>query len=294
VYSNVIYDMVDLHWLRYQREMQLSGDRNLGDVVEHFRRIELFNTANADLVLAITDEERDLLLIEQPNADVEVLPNIHEIYPPRTHFTQRKGLLFIGGFWHTPNEDAVIYFVKDILPRITEELPDIVFYIIGSNMPGSVRSLNSANVKPLGFVPDVAPYFESCRVFVAPLRFGAGMKGKVGQSVSHGLPVVTTQIGAEGMGLQDEKHLLVADNPQDFADRVVRLYRDEILWHRLSTAGLAHLEARYSSESARKRMVKIFRRTQGESPQEVGQGDQSITLPPDSAQCSTDNSQRSA
>ncbi len=100
-------------------------------------------------------------------------------------------------------------------------------------MPASIKSLHSANIEPVGFVPDVAPYFESCRVFVAPLRFGAGMKGKVGQSISHGLPVVTTQIGAEGMDLQNEKHLLIADDPRDFADAVVRLYRDEILWQRL-------------------------------------------------------------
>ena len=188
-----------------------------------------------------------------------VLPNIHEIFPPKTPFAQRRGLLFIGGFWHKPNEDAVIYFVKDILPKVIKKIPDLIFHIVGSNMPESVKTLRSANVDPLGFVPDVAPYFESCRVFVAPLRFGAGMKGKVGQSMSYGLPIVTTQIGAEGMAVRHEKHLLVADDQEDFADCVVRLYGDEALWQRLSAEALAHLEANYSLAVAQKQPEQILR-----------------------------------
>ncbi|MGH8764070.1 MAG: glycosyltransferase, partial [Nitrosospira sp.] len=265
LYATIIYDTVDLHWIRFEREMQVSGDRSLLDVIAHFRRMELFNTACADLVLAITNEERNRLLIEQPDAKITILPNIHEPYPPKMSFDQRKGLLFIGSFWHKPNEDAVIYFVRDILPKIIEEIPDLVFYIIGSNMPATVRALRSANVEPLGFVANVAPYFESCRIFVAPLRFGAGMKGKVGQSMSHGLPVITTQIGAEGMGLHHGKHVLVATGPQDFADSVVRLYGNKLLWRNLSTESLVYLKANYSLAANRKQMVEIFGRTQNKS-----------------------------
>ena len=132
-------------------------------------------------------------------------------------------------------------------------------------MPPSVESLRSANVEPLGFVPDVEPYFESCRIFVTPLRFGAGMKGKVGHSMSHGLPVVATRIGAEGMGLEHEKHLLIADDPEDFADLVVRLYNDEMLWRRLSAESLTHLATNYSLAAARERMIDIFAKIQYES-----------------------------
>ena len=97
-----------------------------------------------------------------------------------------------------------------------------------------------------------------CRVFVAPLRFGAGMKGKVGQSMSHGLPIVATKIGAEGMGLRHETEILIADGPQDFANSVNRLYSDEILWRKLSHNGLAHVEANYSLVTSRKRMAHYF------------------------------------
>lgn len=265
LYSQVIYDTVDLHWVRFQREMQVSGDNTLLDAITKFRRVELYNTACADLVLAISNEEKNRLLMEQPDAKVTVLPNIHEIIPPKTPFAQRKGLVFIGSFWHKPNEDAVIFFAQNILPQITKKIPNLVFYIIGGNMPPSVESLRSANVEPLGFVPDVEPYFESCRIFVTPLRFGAGMKGKVGHSMSHGLPVVATRIGAEGMGLKHEKHLLIADDPEDFADLVVRLYNDETLWRRLSAESLTHLMTNYSLAAARERMIDIFAKIQDES-----------------------------
>ena len=265
LYSKLIYDTVDLHWVRFEREMQISGDRALLDVITQFRRIELYNTACADLVLAIADEEKTRLLIEQPDAKVTTLPNIQEIIPPKTPFGQRRGLLFIGDFWHKSNEDAVTFFVKNILPRITEKIPDLVFYIIGSNIPPSIESLRSPNVEPLGSVPDITPYFESCRIFVAPLRFGTGMKGKVGCSVSHGLPAVATRIGAEGMDLRHEKHLLIAEDPENFADMVVRLYNDEALWRRLSAESLMHLATNYSLAATRERMIDIFVRTHDES-----------------------------
>ncbi|SDA21942.1 Glycosyltransferase involved in cell wall bisynthesis [Nitrosospira sp. Nsp18] len=265
LYSQVIYDTADLHWVRFEREMRVSGDNTLLDVIIQFRRIELYNTACADLVLAITDEEKNRLLIEQPDAKVTVLPNIHEIIPPKTPFAQRRGLLFIGGFWHKPNEDAVTFFVQNILPQITEKIPDLVFYIIGSNIPPSIESLRSTNVEPLGAVPDITPYFESCRIFVAPLRFGTGMKGKVGHSLSHGLPTVATRIGAEGMDLRHEKHLLIADDPEDFADMVIRLYNDEALWRRLSAESLMHLTTNYSLAAARERMIRIFAKRQDEA-----------------------------
>lgn len=264
LYAGIIYDTVDLHWVRLEREMQVLGDRALLDAIVHYRRMELFNSESADLVLAITDEEKNRLLLERPGVKVAVLPNIHEPYPPVASYGQRKGLLFIGGFWHKPNEDAVMYFVREILPRITEKIPDMVFYIIGSNMPDSIKSLGSANVQPLGFVADVAPYFESCRVFVAPLRFGAGMKGKVGQSMSHGLPVVATRIGAEGMGLHHGKHVLIATDSEGFADSVARLYEDETLWRSLSAESLAYLEANYSLVATQKRMARIFTRAQND------------------------------
>jgi glycosyltransferase involved in cell wall biosynthesis len=256
--AEVAFDTVDLHWVRMEREMEISGDCNLKEQIARYRRIELFNTACSDMVLAITPEEKARLLEELPDARVEILPNIHDPQPLAAPFAQRKGLMFIGGFWHKPNEDAVRYFVDQILPLVVEAIPDIVFYIVGSNMPRFIKAMHSEHIEPLGYIADVEPYFSSCRVFVAPLRYGAGMKGKIGQSIAYGLPVVTTTIGAEGMGLVDGQHMLLADTPEAFADAVIRLYFDSDLWHRLSINALAHLQEHYSLAATRRRLAAMF------------------------------------
>jgi len=256
--AEVAFDTVDLHWVRMEREMEISGDSSLKEQVAHYRRIELVNTACSDMVLAITPEEKARLLEELPGARVEILPNIHDPHPLATPFSQRKGLMFIGGFWHKPNEDAVRYFVDEILPLVVDAIPDIVFYIVGSNMPLFLKAMRSKHIEPLGYIADVQPYFASCRVFVAPLRYGAGMKGKIGQSIAYGLPVVTTTIGAEGMGLVDGQHMLLADTPGAFADAVIRLYFDSELWHRLSANALAHLQEQYSLAATRRRLAALF------------------------------------
>ena len=256
--AEVAFDTVDLHWVRLEREMEISGDCNLKEQIAHYRRIELFNAACSDMVLAITPEEKARLLEEQPDARVEILPNIHDPQPLATPFAQRKGLIFIGGFWHKPNEDAIRYFVDQILPLVVEAIPDIVFYIIGSNMPRFIKAMRSEHIEPLGYIADVQPYFASCRVFVAPLRYGAGMKGKIGQSIAYGLPVVTTTIGAEGMELVDGRHMLLADTPKAFADAVIRLYFESDLWHRLSANALAHLQEHFSVAATRQRLTATF------------------------------------
>jgi glycosyltransferase involved in cell wall biosynthesis len=238
--------------------MKVSGDGNFKEQVDHYRRIELFNTACSDVALAITPQEQARLLEELPDARVEVLPNIHDPQPLDTPFEHRKGLLFIGGFWHRPNGDAVRYFVDQILSLVVDAIPDIVFYIVGSNMPPFIRAMRSDHIEPLGYITDVQPYFSSCRVFVAPLRYGAGMKGKIGQSIAYGLPVVTTTIGAEGMGLVDGKHMLLADTPGAFADAVIRLYFDSDFWYRLSANALAHLQENYSLAATRQRLAAMF------------------------------------
>ncbi|CRI64453.1 hypothetical protein THIOKS11940047 [Thiocapsa sp. KS1] len=165
---------------------------------------------------------------------------------------------FIGGFNHVPNVDAVIYFVRDILPLVHAQRPEIRFNIVGSDMPDAIRALASDLVNPVGYVPDVTPWFEQSRVFVSPLRHGAGMKGKIGQSLSYGLPVVTTRIGAEGIGLTAEVDALIADDPLVFAQSVVRLYTDDALWHRMSAAGQALIERRYSKAAVAPMLLPLL------------------------------------
>jgi len=258
VNAQVLYDTVDLHWLRFARAGEVLGDAaQVSDKADSYRRLEVANARSADLTIAITDEERCVLLAEAPDLRVVVVPNIHEIPPRVPPYEERRDLLFIGGFSHEPNVDAVQYFVSRILPRVTTQIPEIRFRILGSNMPSDIRELASLQVEPLGFVPEVEPYFEQARIFVAPVRQGAGMKGKVGQSLSFGLPVVTTSVGAEGMGLVDGENALVSDDPRGFAERIVRAYLDQALWRRLSSAGRGIIVSRFSEEAVWPQVLAI-------------------------------------
>ena len=245
--ARVIYDTVDLHWVRFATGARLdASDGDLALKAEAYRRIELANARAADLTLAITPEERAILLSEDSDLKVEVLPNVHEVSSNVPAFEARRDLFFIGGFDHRPNIDAVEFFVTEILPTIQRSLPDVRFHIVGSNMPPEIRALRSDTVDPVGFVPDVRPYFDRSRVFVAPLRQGAGMKGKIGHSLGLGLPVVTSRIGAEGLGLSDGVDAFIADDPDDFSEKVIRLYTDSDLWAEFSRRGQEIIQERFS------------------------------------------------
>jgi glycosyltransferase involved in cell wall biosynthesis len=161
----------------------------------------------------------------------------------------RKDLLFVGGFDHAPNVDAVLYFCDQILPLIVAEIPDVVFHIVGSRMPDALYDLKGSNVNPIGFVDDLRIIFDKSRVFVAPLRYGAGLKGKVGQSMSFGVPVVGTNVAFEGYSLVNHQEGLVASDPIQFAKAVVQAYTDPSLWHSISSQAWKLIEERFSTQA---------------------------------------------
>jgi glycosyltransferase involved in cell wall biosynthesis len=249
IFADLVYDTVDLHWLRYQRAAELHGDPQLAAKAQEQRKLEEFSITSADRVFAVTQTEKEKILAEWPGADVLVLPNIHRCTPLPRPRSQRKGLMFIGGYEHEPNVDAVTWFVTDVLPLIVKDLPEMRFKIVGSKPPKSLNGLVSESVELVGYVKNPEPYFDEAMIFVAPLRYGAGMKGKIGQAMSLGLPVVTTTIGAEGMLLVDGTHALIADTPAEFAAAVVRLYHTEALWEELRRQALAHIETNFSEKA---------------------------------------------
>lgn len=258
--SKVIYDTVDIHWLRLERAASVTRDKRLLEEAEYFRKIETLNIDASDIIWTVTQDEKDLLLGLNPGLSVEVLPNIHEVTTEMIKpFPDRKDIMFIGHFLHDPNIDAVTYFVSEIFPLLKTFKPDMKFYIVGSNPTKEVLALASDDVIVTGYVKDVTPYFANCRLFVAPLRFGAGMKGKIGQSMVHGLPVVTTTIGAEGMGLHHGENVLIADTATEFAAAVTTLYADQDLWDKLSIASREHIDRNYSKKAISEKAARMFK-----------------------------------
>jgi glycosyltransferase involved in cell wall biosynthesis len=252
----IIFDMVDVHFIRLEREARVTNDKHTANEAARYREIETRLARSSDLVWCNSEDDKRAMQQLAPDVRIEVIPTIHTPHARGLAFDARRDLLFLGNLAHPPNRDAVRYFVEEIFPLVRDQLFDARLSIVGDNVPPEIKAYASDTVRVLGYVPDIEPLFASCkvmvassRVMVAPLRFGAGVKGKIGESLAHGLPVVTTSIGAEGMGFTDGEDALVADDPRAFAAAVARAYTDEELWQKLSDAGYAHVARGFSPEA---------------------------------------------
>lgn len=257
--ARLVFDSVDLHYLRERRAAELAGSARLLRAAERTRRLELGVINTADVTLVVSEAEKTLLSGDAPGARVELVSNVHDVAGTGLPFDQRRDLVFVGGFRHPPNVDAVGWFVDCVFPLIRTRLADVVFHCIGGDLTPEVRSLASHDgVRVHGHVPDITPYMDGCRIAIAPLRYGAGVKGKVNLSMAHGQPVVATSHAVEGMRLRDGHDVLVADDAGAFADAVVRLYRDADLWEKLSVHGHENIARHFSFDAARKAIATTF------------------------------------
>ncbi len=260
--TKIVYDTVDLHFIREARRAAVEHSEDARLSAERYKAIEIYLAKTADMTLVVTKEEQQRLLEIDSALNVSVIPNIHPTPEQEFRdFETRSGVLFLGSYMHPPNVDGVKWFVVEIWPLIRRELQDVEFYVIGSNVPEEIKRLKKiTGVRVVGWVPDVAPWFDKCRIFVSPLRYGAGMKGKIGHAMSYGLPVVTTTIGAEGMDLIDGETAVIRDDPEEFAKAVVELYRSRILWKKLSRKSIEHIEANYSPRAVLSKLNSVLQR----------------------------------
>jgi len=256
--AKFIFDTVDLHYLREQRLAELENSLPLRRTAAQTRRSELAVIRQAAATLVVSEAEKAVLAEDAPQARVFVLSNIHRVSARQQDFSTRKDILFIGGYQHPPNIDAAQWFVGSIWPLIREQLPDARFHLIGSKAPDTVRALQGNGVEFHGYVKDLEPWLNGCRLAVAPLRYGAGVKGKVNLSMSHGQPVVATTMAVEGLYARPGRDVLVADSAQDFAAAVVRLYSDEPLWNNLSAGGQDNVRRHFSVDCAREALQEIL------------------------------------
>jgi O-antigen biosynthesis protein len=212
-----------------------------------------------DITIVHSRYEQELLARETPGSKVYLFPWILDPEGRQASFGQRHEIMFLGGYRHRPNVDAAEYFVKAVWPLIRVQLPRATFHIVGANAPPELLALGRhRGVVVDGFVDDLRSAFERARISVAPIRYGAGIKGKVAMSMAHGVPVVATQCAAEGMDLIDDENVLIADTPEEMAAAVVALYRDPERWLALSDAGLDFVTRQYGSALGRRRVAEIL------------------------------------
>jgi GT2 family glycosyltransferase len=253
----IIFNTVDLHFVRFERAAELSGDSGEREKATETKRKELNAMKIADLTIVVSEFEKDLIKTIAPDVRVACIPIVRQIISRSGRsFNDRRDVLFIGGFLHKPNVDSVIYFITEVWPRVLVKQKSMgrafKFFIAGSNTPQEIRDLQSETVSVLGYVPDLSSLFDTIRISVAPLRYGAGLKGKVVDSLLHGVPVVGTSVSTEGSGLQHNVHVLNADTPEAMAEYIIQLYQDELLWRRLSENGKGYCEQNFSIDRVRK------------------------------------------
>jgi glycosyltransferase involved in cell wall biosynthesis len=260
--AQILYYVHDLHYLREKRRYEIEKDPNALRESERLKAIEFSLFNRVDVILTPSNIEKKILLSELPGVNVEAIPAY--MYEELAEFSEiagfrsRKDVLFLGGFGHPPNVDGALWFLKEILPLLTASIPDLKFIIAGSKPPQNIQKLTSKNIVVTGFIKDLAPQFSDLRVFVSPLRYGAGVKGKIITSMSYGVPVVTTSVGAEGIGLEDRQNALIVDDAKKFAEAVLELYRDEDLWNRLSQNSLKFIKDNFSTKSAEEKISSII------------------------------------
>lgn len=245
----IVYNVADLHFLRMEREAALTGSDAALAEASRQRQAELAAMQGVDDVIVHSPVEAAMLHAAAPGLSVTVVPWTVHLRPTPIPFAERSGIAFIGGYGHPPNVDAVRHFVTDIAPALRTRAPEIVSYIAGSKMPDEFARMQVPGVVPVGFVPVLADLLHQLRCTIVPLRYGAGIKGKVLESFAHGLPCVMSEIAAEGLELTGDLAWLIARTPDEFVEKITLLYRDEGVNRALSEAGLGYIASRHSAQA---------------------------------------------
>jgi glycosyltransferase involved in cell wall biosynthesis len=258
----LIFNSIDLHHLRELRQAALSNDEALKTSAEKTRDQEYELIRTCDLTFLISTDEAYIVRENLPEAPITVLPLVYDSIPGANKaiaFQDRSDILFIGSFPHLPNIDAIEYFVEQVLPHLVKLNPLIKLKIAGANPPPSIsKYADNPNIEILGFVTDLKPLYDSIKLSIAPLRFGAGIKGKIAGSMCYGVPSIATSLAAEGMGLTDNHNILIADSPIEFAQKINNAYSDEALWKRISQNSHEYALNNYSYQVIQKRVANLL------------------------------------
>lgn len=257
--AKVLFCNADLHFLRELRDGIEQNNQDMIDRACVIRDEELAIMRLVDVTLSYNTIEHAVILSHNSNdTKVVTCPWVVDISDNQPTFAERSDIAFLGGFGHPPNKAAVLFFVNHVMPILQHQLPEAKFRIYGSNVPEDIEKLQSANVIIEGYIEDVADVYNSCRVFVAPLLAGAGIKGKVIDALAHGTPSVLTPIAAEGTPLRHGLEVMIAETAQEWADAVTRLYTEQALWEKMSAAACEFARQHYSFENGRKLMLKAL------------------------------------
>jgi GT2 family glycosyltransferase/glycosyltransferase involved in cell wall biosynthesis len=259
--ATIVFHEPDLYFLRETREAELKNDPNRLATAKATQARELSMMRRVDHTVLVSPAELPVLqgLVDDDVA-ISVFPALYaDIAAQVAPFEHREGVFFIGGFEHSPNVDGVLWFVAEVWPQVRACLPEAEFHIVGSKAPAEIHALGATpGVTVHGYVRDLEPLLSSMKVGVAPLRYGAGIKGKVATMMGAGMACVCTSIAAEGMDIEDRRHALIADDASAFAEAIVKVYRDTEEWSKLSDGGRRLIARRFGQHANRASLLSVL------------------------------------
>lgn len=252
--GKIFYFAHDLHHVRMYRDYLLNGDPKILRESERWKKIELELFEKADVGHVVGTYEQGVMQKVFPDKPIRNIPlYIYDSVPTdiEKDFSKRNDLLFVGGFGHDPNIDAVIWFYENIYPKILDKYPNMIWHIVGSKAPEEVTSLAGKNVVLEGFVSDedLASLYKKCRLAVVPLRYGAGVKGKVVEAAYYQIPLVTTSIGGEGLDASAGAFVM-EDDAGKMADLICSLYEDSSMLKKMSDSGAGFISKYFTPQVA--------------------------------------------
>lgn len=246
--AKVYYYGMDLHYLREMREYEVTQNKELLPSIKYWKSIEYKLMERADISYTLSTVEIEEIKKENPNICCKLMPiYILDEKQAIPFDNNRRDIMFVGGFTHIPNIDAVTWFVEEIFPLVLRNFPEMRFYIIGSNPTEQILKLQSDSIIVTGYISDeeLINYYKQCRLAVAPLRFGAGVKGKIIEAMYNQIPVLTTSVGGEGLP-EIEKAIFIEDGADRFANRLIEIYSNQKSLEEKSNEGLQYVMNYYS------------------------------------------------
>lgn len=257
-HTKKIYQGHDIHHLRLLRMAEVEQGKTNNYKIESIKKTELDIWQKMDMILYFSDKEIDIVKSYYPDANALAVPlflysEIEKInYNPR----ERKDLLFVGGFNHTPNVDAMKWFIKDIFPTVLKTEPNIKLHIVGPNCPKDIIDLKNENIILHGYVSDdvLLNTYSQTKIVISPLRYGAGVKGKIIEAIKNQIPVITTDIGAEGI---NSDLLTIANSEESFAKAILDLYNADERLTQISKESYYYIKENFSEKFINKLMKFI-------------------------------------
>ena len=254
----VLFDTVDLHHVRELKQAEIEKSEAIRLRSIETRRIELFLLNNVDATIVVSEKEKQYLEELSPDSKIVVVGTIHRLVRSVIPFSERRGLLFVGSFAHTPNADAVEWLVENVWEHLSPKIKEDGLDIIGKNPPEHLVKNAPKGIRFHGWVESTDPYVDNARLSIAPIRFGAGIKGKIGEAWARGLPVVGTSIAFDGMINSNSTDFYSSDDPVKLAELVNLVYSSEDIWTRASKAGQEQVEKTLSPEVARVSLTELI------------------------------------